>query len=202
LLDKFGEADESIPAFAGISIGKLFRQRIRPAVKPAITAEWRLGLPKGHPAVLIATGFGIGLIPFAPGSWGSLAGLALARAILAIAGIPGRALALAIVCGAGWWAAGAVAKASGLRDPAAVVVDEIAGQTLVLLAAPRDFVAWALAFVLFRLFDIWKPWPVRWADRRLAGGLGIMLDDFLAAGYALASLWVLVEIGEACGVLG
>jgi phosphatidylglycerophosphatase A len=165
-------------------------------------AETRLGLPKWHPAVLIVTGLGVGLIPFAPGSWASLATLALAWAILALSGVPGLALALAIVCGLGWWAAGTVAKASGLSDPAVVVVDEIAGQILVLLAAPRDFVAWALAFLLFRLFDIWKPWPVRWVDRHLAGGLGIMLDDLLAGGYALASLWVLLEIGEACGVLG
>jgi phosphatidylglycerophosphatase A len=168
---------------------------------PATAPETRFGLPKGHPALLIATGFGIGLIPFAPGSWASLAALALAWPILALSGIAGLALAVAIVCGVGWWAAAIVAKASGQGDPAAVVVDEIAGQSLVLLAAPRGAVAWAVAFALFRLFDIWKPWPVRWADRHLAGGLGIMLDDLLAAGYALAALWVLLGIGEACGVL-
>jgi phosphatidylglycerophosphatase A len=165
-------------------------------------AETRFGLPKRHPAVLIATGFGIGLIPFAPGSWGSLAALAFAWAMLALSGIRGLAFVFAIVCGLGWWAAGAVVKASGLRDPAIIIIDEIAGQTLVLLAAPRDVVAWALAFLLFRLFDIWKPWPVGWADRHLAGGLGIMLDDLLAASYALASLWVLLDIGEAFGVPG
>jgi phosphatidylglycerophosphatase A len=55
--------------------------------------------------------------------------------------------------------------------------------------------------MLFRLFDIWKPWPVRWADRHLGGGFGIMLDDLLAAGYALAALWVFVEIGRVSGVL-
>jgi phosphatidylglycerophosphatase A len=168
----------------------------------AFAAEARLGLPKRHPAVLIATGFGLGLLPFAPGTWGSLVGLGVAWAIRTLSGIPGLALALSIVLGLGWWAAGAVTKTSGLRDPAAVVVDEIAGQWLVLLAAPRGVVAWILAFVLFRLFDIWKPWPVRWADARLVGGFGIMLDDLLAAGYAVASLWALLEIGRACGVLG
>ncbi len=152
--------------------------------------------------MLIATGFGLGLLPFAPGTWGSLVGLGVAWAIRTLSGIPGLALALSIVLGLGWWAAGAVTKTSGLRDPAAVVVDEIAGQWLVLLAAPRGVVAWILAFVLFRLFDIWKPWPVRWADARLVGGFGIMLDDLLAAGYAVASLWALLEIGRACGVLG
>jgi phosphatidylglycerophosphatase A len=172
----------------------------RPAPRPATAPETRLGLPKGHPAVLIATGFSVGLIPIAPGTWGSLAALGFAWPIRTLSGIPGLALAFLIVLGSGWWAAGAVAKASGVRDPAAIVVDEIAGQSLVLLAAPRDFVAWAIGFLLFRLFDIWKPWPVRWADRNLAGGLGIMLDDLLAAGYALASLWVALKIGGAFGV--
>jgi phosphatidylglycerophosphatase A len=174
----------------------------RPAPKPAIAPETRLGLPKAHPAALIATAFGIGLLPIAPGTWGSLAALPFTWAIRSLSGIPGLALAVLVVFGAGWWAAGAVAKASGVRDPAAVVVDEIAGQSLVLLAAPRDVAAWVLAFLLFRLFDIWKPWPVRWADRHLAGGFGIMLDDLLAAGYALASLWALLGIGEAWRVLG
>lgn len=174
----------------------------RPAPKPAIAPQTRLGLPKGHPAALIATGFGIGLLPIAPGSWGSLAALPFAWAIRSLSGIPGLALALVVVFGSGWWAAGAVTRASGVRDPAAVVVDEIAGQSLVLLAAPRDLAAWALAFGLFRLFDIWKPWPARWADRHLAGGFGVMLDDLMAAGYAVASLWALLGIGEALGVLG
>ena len=101
---------------------------------------------------------------------------------------------------AGWWASALVAKASGLADPGAIVVDEVAGQWLVLLAAPRDPLAWALAFVLFRIFDIWKPWPVRWADRHIHRGFGIMLDDLLAAGYAALVLSALLAIGGAFGV--
>jgi phosphatidylglycerophosphatase A len=178
----------------------------------AFVADARLGLPQRHPAVLIATGFGLGLLPFAPGTWGSLAALAVGWSIRTLFGVPGLSLAFLGMLGGGWWAAGTVSKASGLRDPAAIVVDEIAGQWLVLLglvllgpvplAAPNDIVAWVLAFLLFRLFDIWKPWPVRWADSRLAGGFGIMLDDLLAAGYAVAALWALLRIGRACGVLG
>lgn len=94
----------------------------------------------------------------------------------------------------GWWAAGLVAKASGVQDPGAVVIDEVCGQGLVLLGAPLDPLAWMLAFLLFRIFDIWKPWPVDWVDRRVPGGLGIMLDDIAAAGYALLALRILMAI--------
>ncbi len=117
-----------------------------------------------------------------------------------MSGDPGLAVALAVVFAVGSWAAGAAAKASGAQDPAAVVIDEIAGQWLVLLAAPFDPIAWLLAFVLFRLFDIWKPWPVSWADRHVKGGFGIMLDDILAASYALLVLRVALAIGGALGV--
>lgn len=150
--------------------------------------------------MLIATWFGVGLSPLAPGTCGSLAALPIAWAIRAISGAEGLAAALVLVFGAGMWAADAVAKTSGIQDPAAVVVDEVAGQWLVLLAAPFDPVAWALAFLLFRLFDIWKPWPVRWADRHVKSGFGIMLDDILAGGYALLVLTVLRASGGALGV--
>ena len=80
------------------------------------------------------------------------------------------------------------------------MIDEVVGQWLVLVPAPLDPLAYAVAFVLFRTFDIWKPWPVRWAERRVKGGLGIMLDDLLAAVYAVALLSGLLAIGEASGV--
>jgi phosphatidylglycerophosphatase A len=80
------------------------------------------------------------------------------------------------------------------------VIDEVAGQWLVLVAVPLDPLAYALALLLFRIFDIWKPWPVRWADRHVKGGLGIMLDDLLAAVYAVLVLSVLLAIGGVSGV--
>jgi phosphatidylglycerophosphatase A len=101
---------------------------------------------------------------------------------------------------AGWWAAATVAKAEGIEDPAEIVIDEVAGQWLVLVAAPPSPLAYSLAFLLFRIFDIWKPWPVRWAERRVKGGLGIMLDDILAAVYAALLLLVLLAISGASGV--
>jgi phosphatidylglycerophosphatase A len=149
---------------------------------------------------VLATWFGTGLLPISPGSWGSLAALPFAWAIRSLWGGLGLALAAAVVFVVGWWAAATVAASSGIEDPGAVVIDEVAAQWLVLVAAPLDPIAWGLGFLLFRIFDIWKPWPVRWADRHIHGGLGIMLDDVLAAGYAVLVLSVLLAIGGAVGV--
>jgi phosphatidylglycerophosphatase A len=150
-----------------------------------------------RPAVVVATWFAAGLLPFSPGTWGSLAALPFAWAIVAAAGKTGLAIATSALVGIGAWAAKAVIADLGLDDPGAVVVDEVAGQWLVLLAAPRRLWAYALGFVLFRLFDIWKPWPVGWADRHVRGGFGVMLDDLLAAVYAAI---VLLAIERAAGV--
>jgi phosphatidylglycerophosphatase A len=152
-------------------------------------------LPFGHPAVLLATWFGTGLLPIAPGSWGSLAALPFAWAIRSHVGATGLAIATVIVFAIGWWVAATVAKVSAIEDPSAVVIDEITGQWLVLVPVPLDPLAYTLAFLLFRLFDIWKPWPVRWADRHVKGGLGIMLDDLLAAVYAVVPVVVLLVGG-------
>jgi phosphatidylglycerophosphatase A len=149
---------------------------------------------------VLATWCGTGLLPITPGSWGSLAALPFAWAIRSLWGATGLALAAAMVFVVGWWAAATVAKASGIEDPGAIVIDEVAAQWLVLLAAPLSPLAWGLAFLLFRTFDIWKPWPVRWADRHIHGGLGIMLDDILAAVYAALLLSVLLAFAGAFGV--
>ena len=170
-------------------------------------AEWsnivhppRLGLPLWHPGALLATWFGTGLLPIVPGTWGSLVALPCAWAIRARWGITGLAAATGLTFVAGCWAAAKVAKASRLKDPGAIVIDEVAGQWLTLLPAPFNPISWALAFLLFRVFDIWKPWPVRWADRHIDGGLGIMLDDLLAAVYAALALLFLLAISGALGV--
>jgi phosphatidylglycerophosphatase A len=165
------------------------------APEKAQLIEPRSGLPFWHPAALIATGFGIGLLPLMPGSWGSLAALPCAWAIRSL-GIAALTVAAGLAFAAGWWASGRVARASGQHDPGFIVIDEVAAQWLVLLAAPLDWRAYAAAFLLFRIFDIAKPWPARLVERRVAGGLGIMLDDIVAALYAL----VLLLIGE--GVFG
>ena len=131
-----------------------------------------------------------------PGTWASLAALPCGWLIGTSFGIAGIAVAAGIAFAAGWWAAARLASASGVGDPGFVVIDEVAGQWLVLLAAPLDWRFYLAAFVLFRLFDIWKPFPIDWLDRTVKGGLGIMLDDVMAALCAL----ILLAIGD--GVFG
>lgn len=155
-----------------------------------------LGL--AHPAALIATWFGVGLLPRMPGTWGSLAALPLAW-VIAVAGGPWLlAGASALVFVLGCWAAGVYAEASGAADPQSIVVDEVAAQWLVLAAVPLDPAWYAAGFVFFRAADILKPWPVGWLDAHVQGGFGIMLDDAAAAAYALAGLWFLrIAVGGA-----
>jgi phosphatidylglycerophosphatase A len=150
--------------------------------------------------VLVATWFGIGFLPLTPGSWGSLAALPFAWVISDLWGTGGLAIAAVIALLVGWWASTTVAKASAVEDPGAIVIDEVAAQWVVLLVVPPAPLPYALAFLLFRIFDIWKPWPVRWADRCVKGGLGVMLDDLLAALYAILTLLVLLALGGGAGV--
>ena len=124
-------------------------------------------------------------LPAAPGTWGSLAALPVAWLLVSAGGVPALAAAAAAASLGGWWASATYLRTSGSGDdPGEVVIDEIAGQWIALLFAPHTLTAYALAFALFRLFDIWKPWPVGWADRSLPGGLGVMADDLLAGVYA------------------
>jgi phosphatidylglycerophosphatase A len=149
---------------------------------------------------VLGTWFGAGLLPLMPGTWGSLAALPCAWAISSLWGAAALAIATAIIFIVGCWAAGTIASTSGAADPGVIVIDEVAAQWLVLLPAPLDPLAYAAAFLLFRLFDIWKPWPVRWVDRRVHGGLGIMLDDLLAAAYAILVFLILFVTVGAFGV--
>jgi phosphatidylglycerophosphatase A len=141
-----------------------------------------------RPEDLISTFLGVGLVPFAPGTWGSLAALPVAWLIHANLGPLALAAAALLVVGLGSWSAGATMRRTRSDDPGAIVIDEVAGQWLVLAAVPLDLLWYAAGFALFRLFDITKPWPVSWADRQVKGGLGVMLDDVIAAGYAAGVL--------------
>lgn len=137
-----------------------------------------------HPAGWIAAGFGSGLAPFAPGTAGSLAALLPWWFLLRELPWPIYAGVLALAFALGVWACGVAGARLGVDDHRALVWDEFVGQWLALIAAPAG-VAWMLAgFALFRLFDVWKPWPIRWFDRRVKGGLGVMLDDLLAGAAA------------------
>jgi phosphatidylglycerophosphatase A len=141
------------------------------------------------PVRLLALGLGSGLVPVAPGTAGSLLGLAAAM----LAAQRGMWIAVAItvvVVLAGFWICGEGARRLGVHDHPAIVWDEIAGMMLAMLAAPRGWGWAALAFALFRLFDIVKPWPIREIDHGIRGGAGIMLDDVLAG--ILAALGLLL----------
>jgi phosphatidylglycerophosphatase A len=136
--------------------------------------DWR------RPGHWIAFGLGSGLSPWAPGTAGTLAAIPL---YLVLAGLPLPWYLTAVVLAAlvGVWACGTTARDLGRGDPGAIVWDEVVGFLVTMTAAPPGWGWILLGFALFRLFDIWKPWPIRALDARVHGGLGIMLDD-LAAG--------------------
>lgn len=146
-------------------------------------------------APTLATWFGCGRLPRAPGTWGSLAALPLAWLIAWLWGPWALVATAALLFAVGVWAAGVYARANGQADPQAVVIDEVVGQCLTLVVAPLHPLAYLIGFALFRLFDIAKPWPVSWADRSVGGGLGIMLDDVLAGLYGAAALWAFTRWG-------
>jgi phosphatidylglycerophosphatase A len=139
------------------------------------------------PVMLLAFGLGTGLAPKAPGTFGSLFGLALAWWTLPL-GFELRLMVAIALIASGFWLCGEAARRIGVHDHPGIVWDEIAAMYLVLLAAPPEIITWGLGFALFRLFDIWKPWPIRDLDHRLGGGPGIMLDDIVAALYAAVLL--------------
>ncbi|MBT5939632.1 MAG: phosphatidylglycerophosphatase A [Rhodospirillaceae bacterium] len=141
-------------------------------------------------AYLIAIWFGAGLLPKAPGTWGSLAALPLAYGIVFWGSLEVLAAATVVIFIVGVWASEIAAGNMGGGDPSEIVVDEVAGQWLTLLVVPPDIILYAAGFLLFRLFDIWKPWPISWADQKIKGGMGIMLDDMIAGVYAGVLLWI------------
>lgn len=143
-----------------------------------------------HPAHLIATFGGAGLIKPAPGSWGSLAALPFAWFLLAMGGPAALVLAAVVLFGAGWWATAVYIDAVGGDDPQTVVVDEVVGQWLTLAVVLPDLQLFVIGFLLFRLFDINKPWPIRTIERRTPGAFGVMIDDVLAAVYAAVILFI------------
>lgn len=140
-----------------------------------------------HPAHVIATGFGAGLAPFAPGTFGSLLGWAIGWALGGLhEGLVLSVLVLLFLVGL--WACEITGRHLGIRDHGSLVWDEVVAFALVVAIVPGE-VAWQLAaFVAFRFFDIFKPPPIRYLERRYGGGFGVMFDDLVAAGYALLLL--------------
>lgn len=140
-----------------------------------------------NPVHLLAFGFGAGLVPRAPGTAGSLVGAVL---YLPLSALPLAAylVLLGILFAGGVWLCGRTAGDLGVHDHSGIVFDEIVGILVAVTALPLDWRWLLIAFLIFRLFDVIKPWPIRLLDRRVKGGLGIMLDDLVAGIAALALL--------------
>ena len=152
----------------------------------------------------IATFFGVGLLRPAPGTWGSLAALPVAYGLLVIGGIWLLLIATVAAFGLGWVATQSVTAGQDDHDPSYIVIDEVVGQWIALfpvgygammmsMSPTRLWPGWIAAFVLFRLFDIWKPWLVGKVDRR-NDTLGVMLDDVIAGVFAALGVIALAAL--------
>ena len=156
--------------------------------------SWRFLLR--HPAHFVAFGFGVGLAPVAPGTWGTLLALPVYWMIAPRLDAVEFLLVLAALFGAGIWACEATGRAIGVPDHGGMVWDETVAFLLVLFFVPATLPWQAVAFLLFRLFDILKPPPIRYYERTFPTGFGVMLDDLVAAFYTLIVLAIAKTIFE------
>jgi phosphatidylglycerophosphatase A len=157
-----------------------------------VLPSWRFML--AHPAHWIALGCGSGLIRPAPGTWGTLASWLAYVTLSPLLTTEAWLVLIAVTAVAGAWAAERTGRALGRRDHGAIVIDEIVAFWLVLLVLPPGLLVQALGFLAFRLFDIVKPPPIGFIDRRFKGGLGVMADDLVAAFYTLLLAAVTVRV--------
>lgn len=148
-----------------------------------------------NPVHLLAVGFGSGLAPAMPGTFGSLAAIPLVWGLASWVSLSSYVAVTLIACILGIWLCGRTAEDMGVHDDASIVWDEIAGMLITLLAVPLSWQNLLAGFVLFRLFDILKPWPISYLDKHVHGGTGIMLDDILAGVAACVSLHLLLQLG-------
>jgi phosphatidylglycerophosphatase A len=147
-----------------------------------------------HPAHLVALGFGAGLAPVAPGTFGTLAGVALYWALAAF--LPALAIAFCAIplFFVGVWACERTGRDLGVPDHGAMVWDEVVAFLPLAALSSGSLALQALAFALFRLFDVWKPYPIREIERRAKGGFGVMIDDVFAAFYAYVAFAAIVVV--------
>ena len=152
-------------------------------------------LPEGRslrePMTAIVTFGGVGLLPFAPGTWGSAAALPFGWLIAMLGGWPALLVGAVIVAAVGWRASDLYVAATGREDPPEIVIDEVAAQWRALAVVPLTIWGFFAAFFIFRVFDTLKPWPASWADSEVEGGAGVMLDDIFAGTYAVLTLVLL-----------
>ncbi len=140
-----------------------------------------------HPAHFFGLGFGSGLAPKAPGTFGTLVGYPLFW-LISVYALSTQLIIISALFLIGIYFCGVTGKALGVSDHGGIVWDEIVAMMLVLAFTPNQWQWWLVAFLLFRLFDIWKPFPIRQFDAKLKNGFGVMFDDLLAAIYAIIGL--------------
>jgi phosphatidylglycerophosphatase A len=145
--------------------------------------------------VTVATGFGLGHLPGAPGTFGSLLGLPIAWGLSWAGGLPALIAGTLAVSLIGIWAAGVAERHYGEHDCQKIVIDETAGQMIAVLLVPCTWIHLALGFGFFRLFDSLKPFPAGWVDEHVEGGFGVVLDDIVAGIQAAAATALLVHTG-------
>ena len=160
-------------------------------VRPVSVAE--LGR---SPVMWLAFGLGSGLSPRAPGTVGTLPGILLGWLLVNLAAPWGDLATIALLLAVtavlsvvGVYLCDEASRRLGVHDHGGIVFDEIVGVLPVFVLLPQTWWELALIFVWFRVFDVIKPWPINWLDRRVGGGFGIMVDDLLAGGYALLATW-------------
>jgi phosphatidylglycerophosphatase A len=141
---------------------------------------------------LIATFFGSGFLPKMPGTWGSLAALPFAW-LLWLLPLPLAGLVFTLACGVGIWAADQYVRQTDVQDNQQIVIDEVLGIFVTAFSARHDWISYTAVFFFFRLFDIWKPFPIRWLDHNIKGGLGVVVDDLCAGVFAMISVWALQQ---------
>ena len=144
-------------------------------------------------AVFLATGFYVGNIPFAPGTFGSLIGLPLCF-LLAGVQLSAAIIAALLIIGLAIWIANVAARTLKRKDPGCIVIDEIAGMVVTLIGLPFNLTTAVTGFILFRILDILKPFPIRILDKQVSGGLGIVADDVVAGIFANLSLRIILDL--------
>jgi phosphatidylglycerophosphatase A len=142
-----------------------------------------------YPVLFLGFGLGSGLLPKGPGTWGTLVGMLMFLPLAVFAPLWGWAVTVVGLL-AGSYVCGRSAELVGVHDHGGIVWDEFVAIWLVLLCLPEQTpFYWFLAFILFRVFDIFKPYPIQKIDEKVSGGFGIMLDDIIAALYSIGIIW-------------
>lgn len=164
-----------------------------PDTEPANVTPGRVRPNLRNPVHLLAFGFGSGLSPKAPGTAGTIVALLLYLPLSQLS-LPLYIVVTAVATLLGIWLCGVTSRDLGVHDHGGIVWDEFAGFWITMIAAPAGWIWLVLGFILFRVLDILKPWPIKWVDSKIHGGIGIMLDDVLAgimAALCLQAIWIL-----------